>query len=147
MNLPPRKFNSQRSEALNIVTVVLLEIGLLLFGIGYIVGLWLFVTSNAWSLRMKIIGIAVVPGGAIAGFVLALNSGSKRSGSSCVAIAGSPIQSCSKLHLSAAPPALTLALGLLFVVAPIGVGMWLMLRASLTYDGAVETKSYQPGFA
>ncbi len=49
-----------RSNSLNVVTVVLLLIGWVFLGIGELVGLVLLLSSNAWTRRDKIIGMLLM---------------------------------------------------------------------------------------
>ncbi len=115
-----------RSRAVNVITVILLEAGLL-FGVGYLIGLWLFVTSDAWSMGKKVLGIAIVPGGAIAGYFLMLSVGSRSSINECVRGADLVAQTCSAAQFGSSSPAVAFVLLILAVVAPLGIALGLFL--------------------
>jgi hypothetical protein len=57
-----------RSTTLEIVAIVLLLVGGFLFLAGWLVGVVLLWSSSLWTLRDKLIGTLVIPGGLAAGF-------------------------------------------------------------------------------
>jgi len=65
------------------VAILLLLVGGFLFGVGWFVGVVLLWSSTVWTLRDKLIGTLVLPGGlATSGFVLTFAAASTGSGSS-----------------------------------------------------------------
>lgn len=119
-----------RPLLVNVFTVILLEVGMLLFGIGYLIGLWLFITSDAWSLRTKIVGFAIVPGGAIGGFLLVLSIGSRSSGHACVRGLGSAIHTCTSTQIGSSSSTFALIVLFVGVLAPLVVAMRLFLDSA-----------------
>jgi hypothetical protein len=61
----------QASNARDVLTVVLLLVGILVFGIGWLVGIALLWSSPTWRLRDRLLGTLLVPGGLPFGVVSA----------------------------------------------------------------------------
>jgi hypothetical protein len=60
-----------KGQRLDLITVVLLLLGLLVLGVGWLIGLALLWASPTWRLRDKLLGTLVVPGGLPFAFLLA----------------------------------------------------------------------------
>lgn len=77
-----------RSTAWEMATILLLLLGGFVFLVGWLVGVVLLWTSNVWTLRDKLIGTFVIPGGLAAAVLLIqlVLMGAWGSGSTCSAI-------------------------------------------------------------
>jgi len=114
-----------------VAAVILLPVGVFMFGIGWIVGVILLWTSDAWTMREKLIGTFVPIGGLglpITLIELELVSG----GSSCSSVinqqTGATHTTCADSGTSAGAILITVGLALLVLLA-IAVPIWLGLRA------------------
>lgn len=107
-----------------IAAILLLLVGAFLIGVGWLVGLWLLWSSPRWSLRDKLIGTFVLPGGL--GLLVAV-FGVASSGSACTTVdAGPPV--CTHTGVSLSPWA-ALLLALLLVALPLATSFHLWRRA------------------
>jgi hypothetical protein len=113
--------------------IVLLLAGGFLMGIGWIVGLVLLWSSRAWSVREKLVGTLLVPGGLATVFFLALRVG----GETCTSGGAVRSHGSAVLHsvqrctgaTTLAERVLALALLVFLLVAPIVSAIFLALRA------------------
>ena len=138
---PPRGPRAvPRSTAMEIWAIILLLVGGFLWGIGWIAGVVLLWSSSVWTLRDKLIGTLVVPGGLAAGTVVLLFSFASE-GQTC---SGAPFTSISRnltTHrvrsvvnwhctggLSTLQGALLIALFAISVLGPIGTAIYLGRR-------------------
>jgi uncharacterized membrane protein len=110
--------------------IILLLLGGFAVGIGWIAGLILLWGSRAWTTTEKLIGTLVIPGGLATGtwalVVLGARSGQLRR---CYGYANGP------LHCSPAPGMslgdyVTLAIGIVLLVAPFATAVFLARRAA-----------------
>jgi hypothetical protein len=117
-----------------VTAIILLLVGGFLAGIGWIVGVVLLWTSQAWTTREKLVGTLLVPGGlAVALYLpLVLAGGTACSGHYVFARAGVPahaVNHCTGGTTSTAGTVALVALFAFLVVAPIGVAIFLGRRA------------------
>jgi hypothetical protein len=118
-----------RSTRMEIAAIVLLLIGGFLWGVGWLVGVVLLWSSDLWTLRDKLIGTLVVPGGlATAFFVVFIGFAAGGSARACVHhLDGTTTGSC-----TGGPPILQIigiAIGLaVLVLAPIATSVYLGRR-------------------
>ena len=86
-----------RSRGLEGLTVALLLFGGFAFLVGWLVGVALLWTSNAWRVRDKVLGTLLFPGGLVLPLLIVLGPGRNASGSNCVRnipAGGSPVGLC-----------------------------------------------------
>jgi hypothetical protein len=114
----------KRSGALEVITLVLLLVGgIVLPAIGWLVGVVLLWTSEVWSVRDKLVGTLVVPGGLALPAFLALLPGSSEL---CSSYNGGPevcTEGPSTLHQVVA-----IGLMVLFIVGPLFTTVYLGRR-------------------
>jgi len=122
---PPRRVGAQQWSA-----IVLLLAGGFLVGIGWILGLVLLWSSRAWSVREKLIGTLLVPGGLATVFFLAVRVGGETCGSGVVRSHGvaRSVERCTGAT-TVGERVLALALLAFLLVAPIVTAVFLALRA------------------
>jgi uncharacterized membrane protein len=115
----------RRSGPQEVAALVLLLVGGFLFGIGWFVGLVLLWSSDVWSIRDKVIGTLVFPGGlAVLPFLFAFSWPSY--GEGCIGGPGQPTV-CTGGPSSAAH-ALATALLVVLVVGPFLTTLYLSRR-------------------
>jgi hypothetical protein len=114
------------------VAIVLLLVGGFLWGVGWLVGVVLLWLSDVWTVRDKLIGTLVVPGGLVLPLYLAVGFG--RSGSSsglCITGPGITVPQCT--HGAGTPwwqSALWGCLLVALVVASIASAVYLARRSA-----------------
>ena len=124
---------SSRSTGWELATILLLLLGGFVFVVGWLVGVMLLWSSSVWTLRDKLIGTFVIPGGLAAGVVLIqlVLTGAWGSGSTCSAIVRSNGQvgsTCSGGGASTLA-VIGIAAGLaLTLVAPLATAIYLKRR-------------------
>ena len=128
-----------RSTAMEIWAIILLLVGGFLWGIGWIAGVVLLWNSSIWTLRDKLIGTLVVPGGLAAGMLL-LVFGSASGGQTCTRSGlGSQTGTAGKAHVmpmiwhctggpSTLDSILMILLLAVLVIGPIGTAIYLGRR-------------------
>jgi len=123
---PPRRVGAQQWSA-----IVLLLAGGFLVGIGWILGVVLLWSSRAWSVREKLIGTLLVPGGLATVFFLALRVGGESCGSYVVRNSKGVARSIERCTgaTTVAERVLALALLAFLLIAPIVTAVFLALRA------------------
>jgi uncharacterized membrane protein len=120
LGLPDRN-----AGGVEVFTVVLLFAGGFLIGIGWIVGAVLLWSSRAWSVREKLIGTLVVPGGLAASVLFGLSL-SITVGQECTRIRG--VTRCSG-GISTLHQIGLIALLALLILTPIATAVFLLRRA------------------
>ena len=128
---PPARARSRgRHET---ITIVLLLVGGFAWGIGWLVGVVLLWLSTVWTLRDKLIGTFIVPGGLALALFLVVFVGVS-SGESCsgvVTVKGSAAQTLTCTHTGPGLLAEVLlwALAALVIVAPVCTSIYLARRS------------------
>jgi hypothetical protein len=120
LDAAPREATGRRVGAFEVVTVILLLIGgIVLPVLGWVIGAVLLWASGRWTVRDKVIGTLVVPGGmGVAVWCLLFWSGS----SSCT--------SDGACQTSGAPVGAGVALAVIGTVGPIVSAIYLLRRAA-----------------
>ncbi len=117
--------------------VILLPLGGFAFGVGWLVGLVLLWSSRLWTIREKLIGTLIVPGGIATTLLVLVLTGTKRRctqfttvNPSTGAPVGRTIPHCTPSGgPTAASTALHIALVVFFVLAPVVTAVYLARRA------------------
>lgn len=107
--------------------IVLLLFGGFIFGFGWIAGLVLLWSSQAWSTRDKWIGTLLVPGGLASVFIVVLLAASSSSGGPCTVIAESTFH-CPPIGGSGTG-VLGVVIAAFFLLAPFASSVYLARRA------------------
>ena len=105
----------------DISTVVLLLVGAVLAGVGWVVGALLLWTSPSWRTRDKLIGTFLVPGGLVGAAIL-VGLGTVVAGQSCVSTSSGPTR-CTGF---AFPPAVGVPMMFVLLLGPIFSMIWLV---------------------
>jgi hypothetical protein len=109
--------------------IILLLVGGLLAGVGWIAGLILLWSSRAWTTAEKLIGTLVIPGGLFTGVwglvLLGTHSGELRR---CYGYANGPLH-CSPAPGMSVADYVRIAIGIALVLAPFATAVFLARRA------------------
>lgn len=122
---------STRSAGWEIATILLLLLGGFVFLVGWLVGVMLLWSSNVWTLRDKLLGTFVIPGGLATAVLLIGNvlfAGALGSSSACVHhLDGTTTGSCTGGTSTFAVIGITLGLALV-LIAPLVTAAYLKRR-------------------
>jgi hypothetical protein len=105
----------------DISTIVLLLIGAIVVGIGWVVGVVLLWTSPSWRTRDKLIGTFLLPGGLV-GSLLFLGVGATAAAQSCSSTGDGHTQ-CTGF---AVPPGVGVSVAIFVALAPVFSAIWLV---------------------
>jgi hypothetical protein len=110
--------------------IILLLFGGFIFGVGWFAGLVLLWNSRAWTVRDKLIGTLVIPGGLATGVLIGLIAIGAPTKKYCYALAAG-VQHCTPAA-GQSTPATTLGVAVfaLLVLAPIATSVYLARRAA-----------------
>ena len=108
--------------------VILVSVGVLALGVGWLVGIYLLWTSSTWRIADKLLATVVVPGGVVGGLWLAFRAGVRTTSAACVQKAGSSISSaqCVSHSTAALPTLLSDVLVPFLILAPLAVAIRLL---------------------
>jgi hypothetical protein len=135
---PPSDRPAARRSWRERAAVVLLPLGGFAFGVGWLVGVVLLWTSRLWTIREKVIGTLIVPGGIATTLLVVVLTGTKRHCKQFVTPVSpstSPLFGHVSAHCtpsggpSAATTVLQIALVAFFVLGPIVTAVYLARRA------------------
>jgi uncharacterized membrane protein len=111
------------------VAIGLLLLGGFIFVVGWFVGLVLLWSSRAWTIRDKVIGTLVIPGGLATSVLIGLIATSVPTKKLCRATAGG-IQQCINASGHGSPSVLGVAVFVVLVLAPIAAAIYLARRVA-----------------
>ena len=127
---PPPDELPERRATTQWAAIALLLLGGFVFAVGWLAGVILLWSSRAWTVRDKLIGTLVIPGGLATGVLLGLIAVGAPSKKICTVTPGGVPQCTSAAGQSTGASALGIAVFALLVLAPIATSVYLARRAA-----------------